>query len=343
MPHVVDVTKDPKDFQKSLGRSFQSGHINFLIGSGAAVPAIPLAGVAEEQINALLAGGNETEARLRMYDFIAGVQDPMNRLVRDEPSVANSQTLAQYTRFLGLLETILFERRTTLLPKHVTIFTTNYDLFFEKAAIGHPALSLNDGFNRAPSLTNRLTYSPRNFFNVTYNTNTLYAYKVEVPSVNLIKLHGSLSWAKEVDDIIFRIAPRDLLPADMTLPQVNSFLDEYAVVLPQATKFRTTLLDRTYYDLLRIYANELDRENALLITFGFSFADEHLLDITRRALKNPTMRLILFAFDTNALVAYQARFAGQSNVVIVHPPAGEQIRFTELNSVIEGAIPMGML
>ena len=35
-------------------------------------------------------------------------------------------------------------------------------------------------------------------------------------------------------------------------------------------KFGETVLERYYYDLLRIYANELDRNNALLLVFGFS-------------------------------------------------------------------------
>ncbi len=49
-------------------------------------------------------------------------------------------------------------------------------------------------------------------------------------------------------------------------------------------------MDSTYYELLRIYNNELDREGTLLVSFGFSFGDKHILDITRRALKNPTLR-----------------------------------------------------
>ena len=54
---------------------------------------------------------------------------------------------------------------------------------------------------------------------------------------------------------------------------MKAFVDAYAVVLPQTKKFHTTLMDSTYYELLRIYANELDREGTLLVSFGFSFGD----------------------------------------------------------------------
>ena len=41
------------------------------------------------------------------------------------------------------------------------------------------------------------------------------------------------------------------------------------VVNPVKKKFEETVLEQSYYDLLRIFANELDRNNALLLVFGF--------------------------------------------------------------------------
>ena len=98
-------------------------------------------------------------------------------------------------------------------------------------------------------------------------------------------------------------------------------------------------MDRTYYELLRIYANALDRENALLVACGFSFTDEHLLDITLRALKNPTLRLVIFAFDENARDHYATTFASQNNVDIIGPAAGGTIPFGKFNDIIAGVLP----
>ncbi len=339
MAHILDLDKVGKDIRKSLARSFQSGHVNFLIGSGASLPAIPAAGAIEQEIAHLFATSKDEAARSRMYEFLEGIQGPMNKLIEDEDDDKNAETLGHYKDYLGIVETILSERRTTLLPKQATIFTTNYDLFVEKASVSYHALKLNDGFSRAPSLDNRMEYSSRTFFNTTYNTGNLYNYKVEIPCINLIKLHGSLSWKKDEEDIVFRVATKPLLAAAKTRKQIKEFIEDYAVVLPQTTKFRTTLMDRTYYELLRIYANELDCENTLLVAFGFSFGDEHIFDITKRALKNPTLRLVVFAFDEAAKEAYGAKFDGHNNVDIIVPPAGAQIGFEKFNEAMRGFLP----
>lgn len=334
MARILNLQGMDKDICKALARSFQSGHVNFLIGSGASYPAIPAAGQVEKEIADLFEGGDDAAARQRMYEFLSSVQEPTNRLIADEENAQNAQAVAHYTGFLRAVETILGERRTTLLPKQATVFTTNYDLFIEKASANSPALRLNDGFSRVPSLNNRMEYSSRNFFNITYNRGNLYNYEVEIPCINLVKLHGSLSWRKAGEDIVFQVKPKELLQEGKTPHDIKTFIEGYAVVLPQTTKFRTTLMDRTYYELLRIYANELDRENALLVAFGFSFGDQHILDITKRALKNPTLRLIAFAYDGAAKESLQGIFDRYNNVEIIAPADGESIDFKKFNDAL---------
>ena len=94
-------------------------------------------------------------------------------------------------------------------------------------------------------------------------------------------------------------------------------MDKFSVILPNSTKFRSTLLDRFHYDLLRIFANEMDKENTVFIAEGFSFDDDHLFDITRRGLKNPTLRLVVFSFNKTDSDDYEAKFSEYSNVDIV--------------------------
>jgi hypothetical protein len=240
---------------------------------------------------------------------------------------------------LGALENILSERRTSLLPKQATIFTTNYDLFIEKAAVQRAALRLNDGFSRIPSLENRMAFSSRNFFNATYNTGNLYFYKVEIPGINLIKLHGSLSWRRAKDEIIYSAASRDPPPVSASVPVIQEYLDGYAVVLPQSGKFRATMMERNYYELLRIFANELDRENSLLLAFGFSFGDEHIRDIVKRALQNPTLRLVTFAHDAVAREFLVDLFSPFNNVEVISRKPGELLGFSGFNGLLSGASP----
>jgi hypothetical protein len=337
MAKVVSVTS-VDELKRSLIRSFQSGHINFLIGSGASIPAIPAAGNVEEEIRQLLLT-NESAGRARLAAFIGTVQGPTNSLIAGTADAAVSATLTNYKTFLSLIEAMLVRRRTTLLPKQATIFSTNYDLFVEQAAVDFAALNFNDGFSRVRSLSAKMQFSSRNFFRISYSTGNLYGYRAEIPSLNLIKLHGSLSWKKEGDEIAFEVRRKAMLAPGATPRHVRAFNEGFAVVLPQATKFQTTLLDRTYYDLLRIYSNELDRENALLVAFGFSFADEHIREITLRALKNPTARLVIAAFNEAAQQQYETIFASHSNVEVISPGPGAKMGFEEFNGLLQAVLP----
>ena len=339
MAHVFNLDTADEDIRKNLARSFASANLNFLIGSGASWPAIPSAGAVEDEIATLFEAGKADAAYLKLYDFLATIQAPTNNLIADVADANNATTVANYTEYLAVIESILTERRTSLLPKQATIFTTNYDLFIEQASLPFSAMRLNDGFSRVPSLVGRSEYSPRTFFTTTSSTVNLYNYKVEIPCINLMKLHGSLSWKKDGDSTLFSVQETALLTAPKTTAQVKDFVDAYSVVLPQTKKFHTTLMDSTYYELLRIYANELDREGTLLVSFGFSFADLHILDITKRALKNPTLKLVVFAFSDADRATFLKRFDGYNNVEIIAPGAAANIDFSRFNEVLRSALP----
>ena len=339
MARVFTLDTAAEDVRKNLARSFQSGNINFLIGSGASFPAIPSAGAVEEEIATLFEVGDEDAAYLKLYDFLATVQAPTNQLIAGVADANNATVVGNYTEYLGIIETILSERRTSLLPKQATIFTTNYDLFVEEASLPYLAMRLNDGFSRVPSLTGRSEYSSRTFFTTTSSTGNLYNYKVDIPCINLMKLHGSLSWKRDGDSILFSVMKTPLLPPRKTAAQVKIFVDAYAVVLPETKKFHTTLMDGTYYELLRIYANELDREGTLLVSFGFSFGDSHILKITKRALKNPTLKLVAFAFNDTDRETYLERFDGCNNVDIIAPGTLTNIDFARFNGLLRSILP----
>jgi hypothetical protein len=336
---TIDCVAEIEYVRKMLARSFKSGNVNFLVGSGASMPAIPIAGPVETAVTDLFNANKDDAARAKLYDFLAPIQRATNSLIAGIADANNEITLKRYQSFLSLVERILFERRQTLLPTQARVFSTNYDLFVEQASTNVPDLRLNDGFSRVPSLKQRAEYAPRTFFDLTSNTGNLYDYRVEVPCINLVKLHGSLSWKKDGEDVVFDVCERPLLPSDKSEADIKQFVDGFAVVLPEATKFRR-MMERVYYELLRIYANELDRANTLLLTFGFSFGDRHIFDITKHALKNPTLRLVIFGFDAAAVASYEAMFAGNNNVEIVSPPNGEQMAFDRFNEVLASFLPL---
>jgi hypothetical protein len=322
---IVDTEEDDDscgndELLDRLKRLFQSGNINFLIGSGASMPAIPIMGNIEQELTNLYKLDTpeaKQQAETKETAFKDSLKPAKDALTSDSPLNESFECVSGYYRdFLKMVETILRDRKNSLLPKQANIFTTNYDLFFEKASEGNASLILNDGFDRSPKLSQKFEFSPKNFFNTVYHNGTVYGYKVELASVNLIKLHGSSSWKTEGEKLFF---------------DVNH--DDPTIILPRKHKFQETLFDQTYYDLLRLYSNELDKENALLLVFGFSFEDEHIFDITQRALKNPTLQVVIFAYSQQDKNLYCQKFVLYSNVLIVFRESGK-FDFNKLNNLL---------
>lgn len=329
---------EPGEAAQLLERYIQSAHLNFLFGSGASMPAISLAGNVEQEIDQHLAEGEDDEANKKALSFIEDLEYQHSFLVdRCGPDIATNQTVANYVAFLKSIDRILFERRNILLPRQANVFTTNYDEFFEVAASNLPFLALNDGFNRRVG-NSTFEYTPELFSDRTYRSGTVYRHQSEIPSVNLIKVHGSISWKRQATQKIVLGAPEtgQLTTVQKNNPQeVRSALLKRAVILPNMRKFESTLLDRVYFDLLRLYSNAMEAENALLFVFGFSFADEHILNITRRALRNPTAMVVIFAYSQGATLDFNAKFSAHRNVLVVNPTDGQHIGFTELNGLFD--------
>lgn len=322
------------DLIKKLVPYFQSGHLNFIIGSGASFPAIQLAGNIESEINALIALDEEHEANVKAIEFAEQI------LAKHFANPKHAQTITteeNYKNFLNNLDTLLYNRHDILIPKQASIFTTNYDMFIEGAASGIPSIILNDGFDRSTLLNGKYRLAPDRYYDRVYRSGAVFSRQTEVPTINLIKLHGSLNWERSDAEIFYRFSQYTYLSTEQKQNQgfVKGQIEKFAMILPSLRKFGSTLLDRTYYDLLRLYSNSLDKENSLLAAFGFSFADDHILDITKRALRNPTLQLIIFGFDANSVAIFEQKFSSNKNVTIIAPPTDSNIGFAEFNQVLK--------
>ena len=74
----------------------------------------------------------------------------------------------------------------------------------------------------------------------------------------------------------------------------------FPVVNPTKEKFSDTVFQQHYYQLLRMLSFELEKADSVLIVFGFSFADEHILEIVRRSIVNPKLKIYVIAFNEGA-------------------------------------------
>nr|WP_200949983.1 SIR2 family protein [Ensifer adhaerens] len=175
-----------------------------------------------------------------------------------------------------------FYRRLVLRDRSLPrpwIFTTNYDLFNERA-MDRLGLPYANGFSGVVE---------RRFNPATFRY--ALAEQLDVTSrkwsavdgfVYLCKLHGSLSWTED-DHGLFPI--RELWPQDAA---------SKVMIYPTPAK-QNSSLGSPYSDLFREFQSRVVREQSVLITAGFAFGDEHLNNIIYQALTIPTFRLIVFA------------------------------------------------
>lgn len=119
---------------------------------------------------------------------------------------------------------------------------------------------------------------------------------------------GQLPAIREVAQLIAEAEAAPMTPdAATTVEAFSKGYDQLGIVNPDKRKFATTVLNQTYYELIRRFANELEKENSVLFVHGFSFRDEHLRDLVLRAARtNPTLHVIVFCYARDGLKGYQA-------------------------------------
>lgn len=323
---------DIKKLIEKLKNTIQDCNINFLLGSGLSCPYLPVLGNIEtlltEADDAVLDPSQKKIIRASLYKKYFDTVIGKNLQILSGDAVA-APVLEQYKAFLHCLNSVLVKRKVTILSKEINLFTTNIDIFLDKA-LEELNLEYSDGFNGRF----RPTFSLGNFKISRFKKSLFYDKTAELPVFNLMHLHGSLSW--EIDggeSVMFsvnlqhitEVAGKPLstdhlvdVPDDATIATLvptlggkradaatDAFMDAYEklliVVNPTKDKFRHTMMNQTYYELLRLYSNELEKENTVLFAMGFSFADEHIREITVRAANsNPTLMVYVIAYTSES-------------------------------------------
>lgn len=347
----------------------QSAHINFLIGSGISCPYLSTLKNIEEHLTEL-SEKNDIEknivnlVRASIYcEYFCKVILP-NDKGHIWDTTKYEMVLNEYQRFISLWNDIMHNRCGNLRSKQINIFSTNIDMFFEKAA-EKCDIEINDGFRG--SITP--IFNESNFQKTVIKNSVHFQNSTELPVFNLLKMHGSINWhslegkiyndyaLKLLKDVNETIKPlkesSDFIEYDESLEKMLSdaiqkitdkydqkVIDKYiqayeqfVIINPTKRKFSETVTDVHFYELMRLFSNSLEKENSLLFVMGFSFADEHILNITCRALQtNPTLLMVIFAYDDNAYNSYQRIFGSYCNVQIVVSK-----QFNKINNLEEDA------
>lgn len=190
----------------------------------------------------------------------------------------------------------------------------------------------NDGFSNKTNIFSvpKLNVSEFNK-TISYCTN-LYKHSTILPNVNVVKLHGSLNWNIEANSGNIVLSDISNIHSNMchiyenkkengkdkTMELIVNVINSIGVIMPKKEKFRKTVMEQSYYSFLRYFSNELEKENGILFTIGFSFEDEHIRDLVKKALStNPTLQLYISVFNKDCYKRYEEFFRDFSNVSLI--------------------------
>lgn len=161
-------------------------------------------------------------------------------------------------------------------PSKLTFVTTNYDTLIEDAAdeIGYTVM---DGF----------TFSHRPYFdsdmfewNMVKDIENIKTNELEYKKniINLLKLHGSLTWERD-NRGIRRKEKNEVVKPIMIFPSADKYMQSY---------------QEPYFELFTKFQELIKRPNSLLITVGFSFADNHISQMIYQAiLHNKSLAMLV--------------------------------------------------
>lgn len=315
---------------------FQSEHLSVLAGSGlthavhylaagqgaAGMGALPLTtyqgkidaaaqtsagqagrqkGNVEDQLrvaNELLRGLEilqDAKAATLQGELEAGMRTFAESILRSEAGIAAASDDQRERAFTTLVSFLMSFASRTGTRDRLSIFTTNYDRLIEAGA-ELAGLHLLDRFlgNLMP-----IFRSSRLDLDMHYNPPGILGEPRYLEGVaRFIKLHGSVDWVQTGRDIRRIGLPFGAGVVDPYLkaPGLGGTTAHKLMIYPNAAKDRETA-DYPYVELFRDLAAAVCRPNSTLVTYGYSFGDEHINRVIRDMLTIPSTHLVVIAYD----------------------------------------------
>lgn len=171
------------------------------------------------------------------------------------------------------------------------IFTTNYDRIIE---FGCDLLGLHS-LDRFVGVLNPVFRSSRLDIDIHYNPPGIRGEPRFLEGVvKLTKLHGSIDWCLKDDGSIVKYS----IPfgSEYTHPDLPKEPTSQLIVYPNAAKDMETS-EYPYAELFRDFSAALCRPNSALVTYGYSFGDDHINRVIRDMLTIPSTHLVIISYD----------------------------------------------
>ncbi|OFN74662.1 hypothetical protein HMPREF2527_03395 [Rothia sp. HMSC071B01] len=285
------------NIQEEIREVAVSKNVNFLIGSGCSVGAIGTMGKywedAWKEKNLNEDGTEKSPTCCKNKEYCEACQKRGNELLVIDVKKVSKELVEgkleenfvtkNYNFFISEVVNLMHRMNSRQNPKNINIFTTNYDLFIEDAldkVSKTETFVINDG---ARGYFKRILDSS-NFNRTVSYRGPSNNYIDEIPSISLIKPHGSVNWEKTADEEIEIRA---------------EVVDNPIVVNPDGHEPRVTFEENYFHDMLRIFQTELDKPQSVLFVIGFSFQDEHIAKMMQRALRNKELNVYVFCYSNN--------------------------------------------
>lgn len=227
-------------------------------------------------------------------ELTAAMQNFAESILQSEAGIINANNKREDA--LNTLVTFLmsFASRTGVRDR-LNIFTTNYDRLIEAGA-ELAGIHLMDRFlgNLMPVFR-----SSRLDLDMHYSTPGIRGEPRYLEGVaRFTKLHGSVDWL-QIDHDIRRMGLPFGAPSITPFLQASSATTSTAhklMIYPNAAKDQETA-NYPYVELFRDLAAAICQPNSTLVTYGYSFGDEHINRVIRDMLTIPSTHLVIISRD----------------------------------------------
>lgn len=241
--HVLYREVD-QDFLSDLRKTLESTNINFLLGAGCSLPAFKTLGNLEELRVELdkqkksLGENREMIYRLIKAEidrrfFIGSIYRNVDYVTerKDGSEEDIQQTQAAYREFCTEAIQTVANRESVDKPKQVTFFTSNYDLCMD-LALDEAGIPTNSAYlGRFSRVVTQQTFGNRVFSN-----GIGLGYRTEIPSANLVKIHGCASWRDDGYQLTIDDSYQILVKIKTLFDEISRFGEHKPTITPNASE-----------------------------------------------------------------------------------------------------------
>jgi hypothetical protein len=273
---------------------------------------------------------DETEAGELKTAIDAQLKGFLNSLLKTESGIVKGKNGECQKKAENVLQSFLLSFASRAASRErLHVFTSNYDRLIEHGC-DLAGLRIIDRFVGA---LNPVFRSSRAEVDVHYNPPGIRGEPRFMEGVlRLTKLHGSLDWhfTKEGRQIHRKGIPFGAPGNHSDMPQKP--LDTVMIYPNPAKDVETT--QYPYAELFRDFAASICRPNAVVVTYGYGFGDDHINRVLLDMLTIPSTHMVIITYEADARLKGFCEKTREAQVSLLIGP-----HFADLETLVENYLP----